>query len=72
MESTTAARTVVEVTDLVKVYSGGRAAEPVRAVDHVSFTLSLAEPTLDDVFLAYCGTRIREEAADQPIELGWY
>ena len=34
--------------------------------------LSLAEPTLDDVFLAYCGTRIREEAADQPIELGWY
>jgi ABC-2 type transport system ATP-binding protein len=33
--------------------------------------LSLAEPTLDDVFLRYCGTRIREEAADQPIEMGW-
>jgi ABC-2 type transport system ATP-binding protein len=33
--------------------------------------LSVAEPTLDDVFLAYCGTRIREEAADQPLELGW-
>lgn len=34
--------------------------------------LSMAEPTLDDVFLRYCGTRIREEAADRPIELGWY
>jgi ABC-2 type transport system ATP-binding protein len=34
--------------------------------------LSMAQPTLDDVFLRYCGTRIREEAADRPIELGWY
>jgi daunorubicin resistance ABC transporter ATP-binding subunit len=34
--------------------------------------LSMAEPTLDDVFLRYTGTRIRQEAADQPIELGWY
>ena len=33
--------------------------------------LSTAVPTLDDVFLRYCGTRIREEAADQTIELGW-
>jgi ABC-2 type transport system ATP-binding protein len=33
--------------------------------------LSMAEPTLDDVFLHYTGTRIREEAADRPIELGW-
>jgi ABC-2 type transport system ATP-binding protein len=33
--------------------------------------LSMAEPTLDDVFLHYTGSRIRQEAADQPIELGW-
>jgi daunorubicin resistance ABC transporter ATP-binding subunit len=34
--------------------------------------LSMAEPTLDDVFLRYTGTRIREEAADQSIEMAWY
>jgi ABC-2 type transport system ATP-binding protein len=33
--------------------------------------LSMTEPTLDDVFLRYTGTRIRQEAADQTIELGW-
>jgi ABC-2 type transport system ATP-binding protein len=33
--------------------------------------LSMAEPTLDDVFLRYCGRSIRAEAADQPIEFGW-
>jgi ABC-2 type transport system ATP-binding protein len=33
--------------------------------------LSMAEPTLDDVFLRYCGRSIRYEAADKPIELGW-
>ena len=33
--------------------------------------LSMTAPTLDDVFLRYTGTRIRQEAADQTIELGW-
>ena len=33
--------------------------------------LTMREPTLDDVFLRYCGRHIRAEAADQPIELGW-
>jgi ABC-2 type transport system ATP-binding protein len=33
--------------------------------------LSMASPTLDDVFLRYTGRRIRTEAADQPISLGW-
>lgn len=32
---------------------------------------SMAHPTLDDVFLRYTGKRIRDEAADQTIELGW-
>jgi ABC-2 type transport system ATP-binding protein len=33
--------------------------------------LHMARPTLDDVFLKYTGRHIREEAADQPIILGW-
>ena len=33
--------------------------------------LSMAEPTLDDVFMRYTGRRIRDEAADRPLELGW-
>ena len=33
--------------------------------------LSMSQPSLDDVFLQYTGRRIREEAADQPIILGW-
>jgi daunorubicin resistance ABC transporter ATP-binding subunit len=33
--------------------------------------LSMSEPTLDDVFLRYTGRRIRSEAADRPLELGW-
>lgn len=34
--------------------------------------LSMTEPTLDDVFMRYTGRRIRDEAADRPLELGWY
>ncbi len=33
--------------------------------------LSMAEPTLDDVFLRYTGKRIRAEEADQPLNVGW-
>jgi ABC-2 type transport system ATP-binding protein len=33
--------------------------------------LQMSQPSLDDVFLKYTGRRIREEAADQPIILGW-
>jgi ABC-2 type transport system ATP-binding protein len=33
--------------------------------------LQMSEPSLDDVFMKYTGRRIREEAADQPIILGW-
>jgi ABC-2 type transport system ATP-binding protein len=33
--------------------------------------LSIAKPSLDDVFLHFTGRRIRTEAADQPLELGW-
>jgi len=33
--------------------------------------LQMSEPSLDDVFLRYTGRHIREEAADQPIILGW-
>jgi ABC-2 type transport system ATP-binding protein len=33
--------------------------------------LQMTQPSLDDVFLKYTGRRIREEAADQPISLGW-
>jgi hypothetical protein len=31
----------------------------------------MSQPSLDDVFLKYTGRRIREEAADQPILMGW-
>jgi ABC-2 type transport system ATP-binding protein len=34
--------------------------------------LSMASPSLDDVFLRYTGKRIRTEEADQPIDLGWW
>jgi ABC-2 type transport system ATP-binding protein len=33
--------------------------------------LQMTQPTLDDVFMRYTGRRIREEAANQPIILGW-
>jgi ABC-2 type transport system ATP-binding protein len=33
--------------------------------------LALERPDLDDVFLRHTGRHIREEAADQPLELGW-
>jgi ABC-2 type transport system ATP-binding protein len=33
--------------------------------------LQMSQPSLDDVFLKYTGRRIREEAADQPIVIGW-
>ena len=33
--------------------------------------VSVEQPTLDDVFLRHTGRHIREEAADQPLELGW-
>jgi ABC-2 type transport system ATP-binding protein len=33
--------------------------------------LTMREPTLDDVFLRYCGRHIRAEEADQPLALGW-
>jgi ABC-2 type transport system ATP-binding protein len=33
--------------------------------------LQMSQPSLDDVFIKYTGRRIREEAADQPIILGW-
>jgi ABC-2 type transport system ATP-binding protein len=33
--------------------------------------LSMASPSLDDVFLRHTGKRIRPEEADRPIDLGW-
>jgi len=33
--------------------------------------LAVGQPSLDDVFVKYTGRRIRAEAADQPIILGW-
>ena len=33
--------------------------------------LQMRQPSLDDVFMKYTGRHIREEAADQPIILGW-
>jgi ABC-2 type transport system ATP-binding protein len=33
--------------------------------------LQMSQPSLDDVFLKYTGRHIREEAADQPIVMGW-
>lgn len=34
-------------------------------------SLQMRQPSLDDVFLKYTGRHIREEAADQPLILGW-
>jgi len=34
-------------------------------------SLQMRQPSLDDVFMRYTGRHIREEAADQPIILGW-
>jgi ABC-2 type transport system ATP-binding protein len=40
--------------------------------DNVQITgLQMSQPSLDNVFLKYTGRHIREEAADQPISLGW-
>jgi ABC-2 type transport system ATP-binding protein len=40
--------------------------------DGVQITgLQMTQPSLDNVFLKYTGRHIREEAADQPIILGW-
>ena len=36
-----------------------------------SSSLQMRQPSLDDVFMKYTGRHIREEAADQPIILGW-
>ena len=33
--------------------------------------LEMSQPSLDDVFLKYTGRHIREEAADQPIIMGF-
>jgi ABC-2 type transport system ATP-binding protein len=33
--------------------------------------LQMSQPSLDDVFMKYTGRHIREEAADQPIIIGW-
>ncbi len=33
--------------------------------------LQMSRPSLDDVFLKYTGRHIREEAADQPIIMGF-
>ena len=33
--------------------------------------LQMRQPSLDDVFMRYTGRHIRQEAADQPIILGW-
>ncbi len=33
--------------------------------------LQMSQPSLDDVFMKYAGRHIREEAADQPIIMGW-
>jgi ABC-2 type transport system ATP-binding protein len=41
------------------------------AVGLVVEGLTMREPTLDDVFLRYCGRHIRVEEPDQVIELGW-
>ena len=33
--------------------------------------LQMSQPSLDDVFMKYTGRHIREEAADEPIIIGW-
>jgi|SRR5919108_5603152 ABC-2 type transport system ATP-binding protein len=41
--------------------------------DGVQITgLQMTQPSLDDVFMKYTGRHIREEAANEPISLGWY
>jgi ABC-2 type transport system ATP-binding protein len=40
--------------------------------EHVPIAgLQMSQPSLDSVFLKYTGRHIREEAADQPISMGW-
>ncbi|HUG30319.1 MAG TPA: ATP-binding cassette domain-containing protein [Candidatus Limnocylindria bacterium] len=57
--------------------SSARVAVPIllRRLDgagiHVA-GLTTREPSLDDVFLRYCGRRIRAEEADQPLAVGWW
>ena len=59
----------------VSVADGHAAIPPLlRALDAAGVMvegLRMREPSLDDVFLRYCGRHIREEAADVPIALGW-
>jgi ABC-2 type transport system ATP-binding protein len=54
--------------------AGTAVPELLRRIDgnglHVA-GLQMSQPSLDDVFLKYTGRHIREEAADQPIILGW-
>ena len=50
------------IADVLRCLDGGRA----RVTG-----LSIEKPSLDDVFLHVTGRRIRTEAADQPINLGW-
>ena len=57
--------------------SSARAAVPIllRRLDGAGIQvagLTTREPTLDDVFLRYCGRRIRAEEADQPLAVGWW
>src|SRR5438105_13165540 len=35
-------------------------------------SLTMTQPSLDDVFLRHTGKRIRSEAASQPLNLGWW
>ena len=54
-----------------------RAAAPeiLRRLDAVGITVrgvAIREPTLDDVFLRYCGHRIRAEEANEPLNTGWF
>jgi ABC-2 type transport system ATP-binding protein len=60
---------------LALVDAGTALPELFRRLDGEGVTirgLALSEPTLADVFLRYTGREIRTEAADQPIELGWW
>jgi ABC-2 type transport system ATP-binding protein len=57
------------------VEAGSAIPELFRRLDGDGVTvraLSMSEPTLADVFLRYTGREIRAEAADQPIDLGWW
>jgi ABC-2 type transport system ATP-binding protein len=60
---------------LALVDAGTALPELFRRLDGEGVTIrgvALSEPTLADVFLRYTGREIRTEAADQPIELGWW